>query len=135
MSENDARSPAAPYQPVLSEIAGLLVERARGEGIALTALISCDIGEGDEVIVPGMTFVASAGAVLSVNATPVLVDIESESLCIDVTAAEAAITERTRAIIAVHVAGAAADLDALTELCRRRDLKLIEDCAHAHGTF
>lgn len=111
-------------------------------GLALTngthtleaALIACDIGEGDEVIVPGMTFVASASAVLSVNATPVLVDIDSESLCIDVAAAEAAITSRTRAIVAVHVAGAAADLDALTGLCARRGLRLIEDCAHAHGT-
>ncbi len=99
------------------------------------ALAACDIGEGDEVIVPGITFVASAGAVLAVNATPVLVDIDAETLCIDVAAAEAAITSRTRAIIAVHVAGAAADLDALTALCARRGLRLIEDCAHAHGTL
>ena len=112
-------------------------------GLALTngthtleaALIACDIGEGDEVIVPGMTFIASASAVLSVNATPVLVDIDPDSLCIDVAAAEAAITPRTRAIVAVHVAGAAADLDALTELCARHGLRLVEDCAHAHGTF
>ena len=112
-------------------------------GLALTngthtieaALIACDIGEGDEVIVPGMTFVASATAVLAVNATPVLVDIDADSLCIDVTAAEAAITDRTRAIVAVHVAGCAADLDALTDVCARRGLRLIEDCAHAHGTF
>ncbi len=99
------------------------------------ALVACDVGEGDEVIVPGMTFVASAGAVLATNATPILVDIDSDTLCIDVAAAEAAITSRTKAIIAVHVAGAAADLDALTELCTRRGLRLIEDCAHAHGTF
>lgn len=112
-------------------------------GLALTngthtleaALAACDVGEGDEVIVPGMTFVASAGAVLSVNATPVLVDIDPETLCIDVAAAEAAITQRTRAIMAVHVAGAAADLDALVSLCARKGLHLIEDCAHAHGTF
>jgi dTDP-4-amino-4,6-dideoxygalactose transaminase len=112
-------------------------------GLALTngthtleaALIACDVGEGEEVIVPGMTFVASATAVLSVNATPVLVDIDTDTLCIDVDAAEAAITERTRAIIAVHVAGAACDLDALTDLCTRHGLRLIEDCAHAHGTF
>ena len=111
-------------------------------GMALTngthtleaALIACDIGEGDEVIVPGMTFVASASAVLAVNAVPVLVDIDVDTLCIDVSAAQAAITPRTRAIIAVHVAGAAADLDALGELCGRHNLRLIEDCAHAHGT-
>ena len=99
------------------------------------ALIACDGGDGDEVIVPGMTFVASASAVLAVNATPILVDIDPETLCLDATAAEAAMTPRTKAIIVVHVAGAAADLDALTELCARRGVHLIEDCAHAHGTF
>lgn len=98
------------------------------------ALTACDIGLGDEVIVPAMTFIASASAVMAVNAVPILVDIDPETLCIDVATAEAAITDRTRAIIAVHVAGAAADLDALTELCARRKIHLIEDCAHAHGT-
>lgn len=96
-------------------------------GLALTngthtleaALVACDVGDGDEVIVPGMTFVASAGAALAVNGKPVLVDIDPDTLCIDVAAAEAAITPRTKAIIAVHVAGAAADLDALTDLCAR----------------
>ncbi len=111
-------------------------------GLALTngthtleaALAACDIGDDDEVIVPGMTFVASATAALAVNAIPILVDIDADTLCIDVAAAEAAITARTKAIIAVHVAGAACDLDALTELCTRRGLRLVEDCAHAHGT-
>lgn len=98
------------------------------------ALVACDVGEGDEVIVPAMTFVASATAVLATNATPVIVDIDPDTLCIDVGAAEAAVTPRTRAIVAVHVAGAAADLDALLALCSARDLRLIEDCAHAHGT-
>ncbi|MCZ7537086.1 MAG: aminotransferase class I/II-fold pyridoxal phosphate-dependent enzyme [Acidimicrobiia bacterium] len=99
------------------------------------ALAACDVGDGDEVIVPGITFFASASAALAVNATPVLVDIDPETLCIDVAAAEAAVTARTRAVLAVHVAGAAADLDALTDLCDRRGLRLVEDCAHAHGTF
>jgi len=111
-------------------------------GLALTngthtleaALAACDIGEGDEVVVPGMTFVASATAALAVNATPVLVDVDADTLCIDPVAAEAAVTPRTRAIVAVHVAGAACDLDALVDLCDRRGLRLIEDCAHAHGT-
>ncbi len=112
-------------------------------GMALTngthtleaALAACDVGDGDEVIVPGMTFIASASAALAVNATPVLVDIDPDTLCIDPAAAEAAITPRTKAIVAVHVAGAACDLDALTDLCARHGLRLIEDCAHAHGTF
>lgn len=112
-------------------------------GLALTngthtieaALAACDVGEGDEVLVPGITFVASATAVLAVNATPILVDIDPDTLCLDPAAAEAAITPRTKAIVVVHVAGAAADLDALVDLCGRHDLHLIEDCAHAHGTF
>lgn len=99
------------------------------------ALAACDVGEGDEVVVPGMTFVASASAVLAVNAVPILVDVDADTLCIDADAARAAITPRTKAVIAVHVAGAAADLDALTALCAEHDLRLIEDCAHAHGTF
>jgi len=90
------------------------------------ALVACGVGEGDEVIVPGMTFVASASAVLAVNATPVIVDVDPETLCIDPAAAEAAIGERTRAIIAVHVAGAVCDLDLLVPLCERRGLHLIE---------
>jgi len=98
------------------------------------ALVACGVGEGDEVIVPGMTFVASASAVLSVNATPVIVDVDPETLCIDPAAAAAAITESTRAVIAVHVAGAVCDLDLLVPLCAQRGLHLIEDCAHAHGS-
>ncbi len=99
------------------------------------ALIACDIGEGDEVLVPAMTFIASASAVFAVNASPVLVDIDPDTLCIDPVAAASAITDKTRAIVAVHVAGAAADLDALVDLCVRHGLRLIEDCSHAHGTF
>jgi dTDP-4-amino-4,6-dideoxygalactose transaminase len=98
------------------------------------ALVACEVGEGDEVIVPALTFVATATAVLAVNATPVLVDVDADSVCIDVAAAEAAVTERTRAILPVHVAGTACDLDALVDLCDRRSLALVEDCAHAHGT-
>jgi dTDP-4-amino-4,6-dideoxygalactose transaminase len=97
------------------------------------ALAACGIGEGDEVIVPAITFVATASVVLAVNATPVIVDVDPGSLCIDVAAAEAAVNERTRAIIPVHIAGRACDMDALVELCRRRGLSLIEDCAHAPG--
>lgn len=111
-------------------------------GLALTngthaieaALAACEVGEGDEVIVPALTFVATATAVLAVNATPVVVDVDDDSLCIDVAAAEAAVTDRTRAIIPVHLAGTACDMDALVELCDRRGLALVEDCAHAHGT-
>jgi len=111
-------------------------------GLALTngthtleaALAACDVGEGDEVIVPALTFVSTATAALAVNATPVIVDVDPATLCIDPAAAEAAITARTRAMIVVHVAGVACDMDALTEVCARRALALVEDCAHAPGT-
>jgi dTDP-4-amino-4,6-dideoxygalactose transaminase len=98
-----------------------------------TALAASEVGEGDEVIVPALTFVSTATAVLAVNGVPILVDVDPGSLCIDAGAAEAAITDRTRAIIAVHLAGRPCDLDALGSLCRKHDLVLIEDCAHAPG--
>jgi dTDP-4-amino-4,6-dideoxygalactose transaminase len=99
------------------------------------ALLATDVGHGDEVIVPSWTFVATAAAVLMVNATPVLVDVELGTGCIDPDAVEAAITPRTRAVIAVHIAGHPADMDRLADICTRHGLVLIEDCAHAHGSM
>ena len=98
------------------------------------ALLGCGIGDGDEVIVTDYTFFASASAVACVNAIPVLVDIDPDTFCIDPAAVVAAIGPRTRAIVAVHLAGHPADLDALTAICSRHGLALIEDCAHAHGS-
>ena len=98
------------------------------------ALLGLGIGEGDEVIVTDYTFFASASAVACVNAIPVLVDVDAHTFCIDPDAVVAAITPRTRAIIAVHLAGHPADLDRLTAICARHGLALIEDCAHAHGS-
>jgi dTDP-4-amino-4,6-dideoxygalactose transaminase len=98
------------------------------------ALLGLGIGEGDEVIVTDYTFFASASAVACVNATPILVDVDPHTFCIDPAAVEAAITPRTRGVIAVHIAGHPADLDRLTAICTRHGLALIEDCAHAHGS-
>jgi dTDP-4-amino-4,6-dideoxygalactose transaminase len=92
------------------------------------------IGHGDEVIVPNFTFVATASAVLFANALPVLVDVDPETYCIDPQLAEAAITPRTKAIIAVHMGGHPADLDRLGEIARRHKLALIEDSSHAHAS-
>ena len=92
------------------------------------------IGLGDEVIVPDFTFIASAGAVLSVGAMPVLVDVDPGTYCIDPEKVEAAITPRTKAIIAVHIAGHPSDMDRLKEIARIHNLFLIEDSAHAHGS-
>jgi dTDP-4-amino-4,6-dideoxygalactose transaminase len=97
------------------------------------ALSAAGVRPGDEVIVPPITFVASASAILRVGAVPVFVDIDPETINLDPVAAEAAINSRTRAIVLVHFAGCPADLDKFTELCARHKLILIEDCAHAHG--
>ncbi len=107
---------------------------ANGSCSLEVALAACGIGAGDEVLVPGLTFVTTAISVLAVNAIPVLVDVEPDSLCLDVGAAEAAITDRTRAVIPVHLAGRPCDLDSLGDLCERHGLTMIEDCAHAHGS-
>src|SRR5215467_12628523 len=92
------------------------------------------IGAGDEVIVPDFTFVATASAVLFANALPVLVDVRPDTFGIDPHLAEAAITFRTKAIITVHMGGHPADLDALTDLARRKGIALIEDSSHAHAS-
>ena len=107
---------------------------ANGTVAIQLALEALDIGAYDEVIVPGMTWQATAAACIDVNAVPILVDIDPETYCLDLAQAEAAITPRTRAIIVVHLYGAMADMDGLLALARKHDLKLIEDCAHQHGS-
>ena len=98
------------------------------------ALETLDIGYGDEVIVPGITWQATASAVCDVNAVPVLVDVDPETLCIDPKKVEAAITPRTRAIIPVHLYHRMAEMGQLLRIARKHKLHLIEDCAHAHGS-
>jgi dTDP-4-amino-4,6-dideoxygalactose transaminase len=92
------------------------------------------IGPGDEVILPDFTFVATASAVLYAGAMPVTVDVSPETYCIDPQLAEAAITGRTKAIIAVHMGGHPADLDALGGLAKKKGIALVEDSSHAHAT-
>jgi len=98
------------------------------------SLAALGIGPGDEVIVPDFTFVATASAVLFAGALPVLVDVDPDTYCIIPVDAERAITERTKAIIAVHMGGHPADLDRLTEIAARHNLTLVEDSSHAHGS-
>lgn len=94
-----------------------------------------EIGAGDEVIVPAYTFIATASAVLEANALPIFVDIDPETYCIAPDAVAAAITPRTKAIVAVHLGGHPADLDRLCTIARQHGLRLIEDSAHAHGAI
>jgi L-glutamine:2-deoxy-scyllo-inosose/3-amino-2,3-dideoxy-scyllo-inosose aminotransferase len=107
---------------------------ANGTVTLQLALEALDIGYGDEVIVPGLTWQATAAAVIDVNAVPILVDVEPDTWCIDPKAAEAAITRRTRAIIPVHLYGCICDMDAVMRIARKHKLAVIEDCAHQHGS-
>ncbi len=97
------------------------------------AMIACGIGPGDEVIVPTMTFVATANAVLHAGGTPVFADVD-RSGCLDPESAASAITERTRAMIPVHFAGRPCRMDAILGLAAEHGLDVVEDCAHAIET-
>lgn len=114
--------------------AGHCIAVTNGTHAIEVALLGAGIGEGDEVIVTDYSFLATASAIVTINAVPVLVDIDARTFCIDPAAVQAAITPRTRAVVAVHIAGHPVDLDALTAICARHNLMLIEDCAHAHGS-
>ena len=98
--------------------------------IALRAL---NVGPGDEVIVPSRTFIATAGAVVAVGATPVVVDIDPETNALTPLTIAQALTPRTRAVIVVHLGGYPADMPAILELTSQLGLKVVEDCAQAHG--
>jgi perosamine synthetase len=97
------------------------------------ALDVLQIGPGDEVIVPPITFISTVHAVSYVGATPVFADVESDSMNISVEDIERKITDRTKAIIVVHLAGHPCDMDAISELAAARGIKVIEDAAHACG--
>ena len=98
------------------------------------AVLAAGVGPGDEVVLPSFTFPATANAVLYEGATPVLVDVDPATLNVDVDQVAHALTERTRAVIGVHLFGAACDIVGLRELCDDRGLFLIEDAACAVGT-
>ena len=99
------------------------------------ALAAAGVEPGDEVLVPAYTFLASASCVLHQMAIPVFVDIEPRTYTIDPAKIEAAITERTKAIIPVHIQGCPADMDPILEIARRHQLHVIEDACQAHGAM
>jgi len=123
------------FERMLAEYVGAAEVRCLSSCTAalMLALLVHGIGPGDEVLVPAMTFVASANAVENVGATPVLIDAEPRTGQIDLDAAEAAITPVTRAIMPVHLAGRPIDMDRVNELRDRNGLVVIEDAAHALG--
>lgn len=107
---------------------------ANGTTSLEAALRVLGVGHGDEVIVPPYTFIATANAARLAGATPVFVDVEPDTYNLDMAAVEAAITPRTKAIIAVHFAGHPVDLDVLIPLAEKHGIGVVEDAAHAHGT-
>ena len=99
----------------------------------MLALKALGIGEGDEVIVPSNTYIATALAVTYVGAIPVFVEPDIRTFNINPALIEAAITEKTKVIIPVHLYGQACDMDPIMEVAKRHNLKVVEDCAQAHG--
>ena len=114
------------------DVGRVLLTTSCTHALEMSALLA-KVGPGDEVIVPSFTFVSSASAFLLFGATPVFVDVEQNSLNIDPTALEKAITPRTKAICVVHYGGIAADLDKILEIAKENNLAVIED--NAHGLF
>ena len=106
---------------------------ASGTDALHLALRAAGIGAGDEVITSPFTFIATAEAIRYVGATPVFVDIDPRSFNLLPAAVEAAVTERTTAVMPVHLFGQPADLPAIGAICERRGLKMIEDCAQSFG--
>ena len=106
---------------------------ANGTVTLQLALEALGVGVGDEVILPGLTWQATAATIIDVNAVPVLVDVCEDTWCIDPKEIEKAITPKTKAIIPVHLYGGFSDMDAIMEIAKKHNLVVIEDCAHKHG--
>jgi perosamine synthetase len=125
----------AEFEDAVARLAGVPHAIAVSSGTAAlhTAVFAAGIGPDDEVVVPPLTFAATANAVVYQGGTPIFADIRPDTLNLDPAAASAAVTPRTRAIIGVDYAGQPGDLDALRELGRTRGLCVIEDAAHALG--
>ncbi len=99
------------------------------------ALYAAGIKAGDEVIVPAYTWITTVTPIVKIGAIPVFVDIDAKTLCISPQKIEEAVTEKTKAIIPVHLYSAIADMDKIIEIANKYNLKVIEDCAHAHGAI
>jgi len=98
------------------------------------SLMSLDIGKGDEVIMPDLTFIATANSVLMTGATPVLADVTPDTFQISIDSIKKSITKKTKAILPVHLYGKSCDMNSIQKIAKKNNLKIIEDCAHAIGT-
>lgn len=106
-----------------------------GTAALYLSMVACGLGRGDEVIVPSFSFIASASPVVDVGATPVFCDVDFETLTIDPGDFEGKITDRTKAVVPVHLFGHPANMDEICEIAEEHSLKIIEDCAQAHGSM
>jgi L-glutamine:2-deoxy-scyllo-inosose/3-amino-2,3-dideoxy-scyllo-inosose aminotransferase len=106
-----------------------------GSSALMISLEALGIGFGDEVIVPAFTWIATATAVLNVNAKPILVDVDPDTYCIDINKIEEVITEHTKAIIPVHIYGCMSDMDSILAIAKKYNLAVVEDCAQSHGSI
>ncbi|NTU70928.1 MAG: DegT/DnrJ/EryC1/StrS aminotransferase family protein [Coriobacteriia bacterium] len=123
----------AEYAQTLGRAHGIAV--ANGTLALELALRAFEIGPGDEVVVPARTFIATASAVVAVGARPVCADIDPDSSCLTAQTVRAVLSDRTRAIIPVHLGGRPVDMDPILALAEERGLVVIEDCAQAHGAL
>jgi perosamine synthetase len=123
------------FEEIFAEFCNTEIAIATSSGTSALhlALLACDIGPGDEVIVPSLTFIATANAVTYTGAEPVFVDSEYETWNIDPASIESSISEKTKAIIPVHLYGHPANMDPIIEIAKRYGLYVIEDAAEAHG--
>lgn len=123
------------FEEAFAAYAGVkhVVACANGTDSMEIILKAWGIGEGDEVIVPAHSWISTSEAVGNVGATPVFVDVETDYFTIDVSLIEQAITSRTKVIIPVHLYGHPADMPAILQLAAKHQLKVMEDCAQAHG--
>jgi dTDP-4-amino-4,6-dideoxygalactose transaminase len=131
----DCAGAVAEFEQQFAEYCGskYAISCVNGSVSLRLALIACGVRPGDEVIVPPYTFIATASVVLEANCVPIFVDIDPDTYNLDPKGIEAAITERTKAIIPVHFAGLPGDMDAIMAIARRHSLRVIEDAAHGHG--
>lgn len=106
-----------------------------GTDALFLACLACGIGKGDEVITPTYTYIATSFGISIAGATPVFVDTDEKTYDIDVTKIEKAITKKTKAILLVHLYGHPADMDPVMQIAGKHNLKVIEDCAQAHGAL
>lgn len=105
-----------------------------GTSALLAAYFALGIDEGDEVIAPALTFHAAVSPIYFLKANPILVDIDQNTYCIDPNKIEQAITNKTKAIVVVHQWGHPADMNPIMDIAKKYNLKIIEDCSHAHGS-